>query len=131
MNGKHLSRVASLGIYLLLWIFSFYLVLQVPQFTVLKLEIINKNTKPCIAGDTIHCIKKFFFIKNKSHSAVCKCNAPNTYMQFIQLKQNENFLRVEDTVSLWLHIADILSLQQLFEVIMFNKNSGNQKYMKH
>ena len=57
MNGKHLSRVASLGIYLPLWIFSFYLVLQVPQFTVLKLTIINKNIKPYIAGDAIHCIK--------------------------------------------------------------------------
>ena len=29
------------------------------------------------------------------------------YMQFIQLKWNENFLRVEDTVSLWLQIADL------------------------
>ena len=52
--------------------------------------------------------------------AICMC------MQFIQLKRNENFLRVEDTVSLWLQIADLLSLQQLFEVIMFIKNSGNQ-----
>ena len=62
MNGKHLPRVASLGIYLPLWIFSFYLVLQVPHFTVLKLTIINKNTKPCIAGDAIHCIKTDNFI---------------------------------------------------------------------
>ena len=69
MNGKHLSRVTSLGIYLTLWIFSFYLVLQVPQFAVLKLTIINKNTKPC-----------------KNHTEMCKCNAPNMYMQFIQLK---------------------------------------------
>ena len=78
MNGKHLSRVASLGIYLPLWIFSFYLVLQVPQFTALKLTIL--------------------FIKNKNHTEVCKCSGPNMYMQFIQLKRNETFLRVEDTV---------------------------------
>ena len=39
-------------------------------------------------------------------------------MQFIQLKRYERFLRVEDTGSLWLQIADLLSLQQLFEVIM-------------
>ena len=99
MNGKHLSRGVSLGIYLPLWISSFYRVLQVPQFTVLKLTIL--------------------FIKNKNHTEVCKCNASNMYMQFIQLKGNENFLRVENTVSPWLQIADILSLQQLFKVIMF------------
>ena len=57
MNGKHLSRVASLGIYLPLWTFSFYLVLQALQFAISKLTIINKSTKPCIAGDAIHCIK--------------------------------------------------------------------------
>ena len=62
MNGKHLSRVASLGIYPPLWIFSFYLVLQVPQFTVLKLTIINENTKPCIKCDATHCIKTDNFI---------------------------------------------------------------------
>ena len=76
------------------------------QFTALKLTIL--------------------FIKNKNHTEVCKCNAPNIYMQFIQLKRNANFRDVEDTVSLWLQIADLLSLQQLFEVIMFIKNSGNQ-----
>ena len=76
------------------------------QFTALKLTIL--------------------FIKNKNHTEVCKCNAPNMYMQFIQLKRNQTFLRVEDTVSLWLQIEDLLSLQQLFEVIMFIKNSGNQ-----
>ena len=75
MNGKHLSRVTSLGIYLTLWIFSFYLVLQVLQFAVLKLPIINKNTKPC-----------------NNHTEVCKCNAPNMYVQFIQLKQYEHFV---------------------------------------
>ena len=64
MNGKHLSRVTSLGIYLTLWIFSFYLVLQVAQFAVLKLTITNKNTKPC-----------------KYHTEVCKCNAPNGSMK--------------------------------------------------
>ena len=105
MNGRHLSRVTSLGIYLTLWIFSIYLVLQVPQFAVLKLTIINKNAKP-----------------GKNHTEVCKCNAPNMYIQFIQLKRYKHFLRVEDTVSLWLHIADLLSLQQLLEVIMFIKN---------
>ena len=62
MNRKHLSRVASLGIYLPLWVFSFYLMLQVPQFTVLKLTIINKNKKLCTAGDSIHCIKTDNFI---------------------------------------------------------------------
>ena len=35
------------------------------------------------------------------------------YMQFIQLKRYEHFLRAENTVSLWLQIADLLSLQQL------------------
>ena len=109
MNGKHLSRVTSLGICLTLWIFSFYLVLQVPQVAVLKLTIINKNTKPC-----------------KNHTEVCKCNAPNMYIHFIQLKRYEHFLRVEDTVSLWLQIADLLSLQQLFQIIMFIKKFGNQ-----
>ena len=48
------------------------------------------------------------------------------YMQFIQLKRYEYFLRLEDTVSLLLQIADLLSLQQLFEVIMFIKKLGNQ-----
>ena len=62
MNGKHRSRVASLGIYLPIWIFSFYLVLQVLQFTVLKLTIINNNTKPFIAGDAIHCVRTDNFI---------------------------------------------------------------------
>ena len=109
MNGKHLSNVTSLGIYFTLWIFSFYLVLQVPQFAILKLTVINKNAKPC-----------------KNHTEVCKCNAPNMYIHFIQLKRYEHFLRVEDTVSLWLQIADLLSLQQLFEVIMFIKKFGNQ-----
>ena len=60
MNGKHLSRVTSLGIYLTLWLFSIYLVLQVPQFALLKLTITNKNTKSC-----------------KNHTEVWKCNAPN------------------------------------------------------
>ena len=55
-----------------------------------------------------------------------KCNALNMYMQFIQLKRYEHFLRVEDTVSLWLQIADLLSLQQLFEIIMFIKKFENQ-----
>ena len=109
MNGKHLSSVTSLGIYFTLWIFSFYLVLQVPQFAILKLTIINKNTKPC-----------------ENHTEVCKYNAPNMYMQFIQLKRYEYFLRLEDTVSLLLQIADLLSLQQLFEVTMFIKKLGNQ-----
>ena len=71
--------------------------------------VINKNAKPC-----------------KNHTEVCKCNAPNMYIHFIQLKRYEHFLRVEDTVSLWLQIADLLSLQQLFEVIMFVKRFGNQ-----
>ena len=70
--------------------------LQVPQFPVLKLTIINKSTKPC-----------------KNYTKVCKCSAPNMYMQFIQLKRYEHFLRVENTVSLWLQITDLLSLQQL------------------
>ena len=83
MNGKHLSKVTSLGICLTLWIFSFYLVLQVLQFAVLKLTIINKNTKP-----------------HKNHTEVCKCNAPYMYIQFIQLNQYEHFIRVEDTVSI-------------------------------
>ena len=48
------------------------------------------------------------FIKN-NHTEVCKCNAPNMYMQFIQLKWNENFLSVEDTVAPWLQIVDLLS----------------------
>ena len=82
------------------------LVLNVTQLTALKLTIL--------------------FIKNKNHTEVCKGNAPNMYMQFLQLKWNENVLHVEDTVSLWLQIADLLSLQQLFKVIMFIKNSGNQ-----
>ena len=90
MNGKHLSRVTFLGIYLTLWIFSFYLVLQVPQFVVLKLTIINKNTKPY-----------------KNHTEVCKCNGPNMYMQFIQLKRYEHFFRVEEMVLLWLQIAHL------------------------
>ena len=109
MNGKHLSRVTFLEINLTLWIFCFYLVLQVPQFAELKVTIINKNTKPC-----------------KNHAEVCNCNAPNMYMQFIQLKRYEHFLRVEDMVSLWLQRADLLSLQQPFEVIMFIKKFGNQ-----
>ena len=88
--------------------------LQVPQFAVLKLTIINQNTKPC-----------------KNHTEVCKCNTPNMHMQFIQLKRYEHFLRVEDMVSLWLQIVDLLNLQQLFEVIMFNKKFGNQNEMKH
>ena len=104
-----MSRVTSLGIYLTLWIFSFYFVLQVPQFAVLKLTTIIKNTKPC-----------------KNHTEVCKYNAPNMYMQFIQLKRYEHFLRVADAVSLWLQIADLLKLQQLFEVIRFIKKFGNQ-----
>ena len=76
MNGKHLSRVTSLGICLTLWIFSFYLVLQVPQVAVLKLTIINKNTKPC-----------------KNHTEVCKCNAPKMYMYggpSLPIKKNKN-----------------------------------------
>ena len=48
------------------------------QFTALKLTIL--------------------FIKNKNHNEVCKCNAPNMYMQFIQLKWNENFLHM-----IWYH----------------------------
>ena len=75
MNGKHLSKVTFLGIYLTLCIFAFYLVLQVPQFAVLKLTITNRNTKPC-----------------KYHTEVCKCNSPNMYMQFIQLERYEHFV---------------------------------------
>ena len=56
-----------------------------PQFVVLKLTIINKNTKPY-----------------KNHTEVCKCNTPNMYMQFIQLKRYEHFFHVEDMVLLWL-----------------------------
>ena len=60
------------------------------QFTALKLTIL--------------------FIKNKNHTEVCKCNAPDMYMQFVQLKRNENFIRIEYTVSLGRQIADLLSL---------------------
>ena len=76
------------------------------QFAVLKLKIINKNTKPY-----------------KNHTEVCKCNDPNMYMQFIQLKRYDHFLRVEDTVSLWLQVAYLLGL---LEVIKFSKTFGNQ-----
>ena len=79
------------------------------QFAVLKLKIINKNTKPY-----------------KNHTEVCKCNDPNMYMQFMQLKRYDHFLRVEDTVSLWLQVAYLLGLQQLLEVIKFSKTFGNQ-----
>ena len=67
--------------------------LQVLQFAVLELTIINKNTKPC-----------------KNHTEVRKSNGLNMYMQYIQLKQYQHFLLVEDTVSLWLQITDLLSL---------------------
>ena len=64
MNGKHLIRVASLGIYLSARIFFFYLVLQVPQFAFLKLTIISEHKKPCIAGDKFTALKlTFLFIK--------------------------------------------------------------------
>ena len=44
------------------------------QFSVLKLTFIYKNTKPC-----------------KNYTEVCKCNGPNMFMEFIQLKWYKHF----------------------------------------